>query len=76
MIQRSLWVPEYYREQYFAKLTHLMTQGTDLGAFRWTLEAGESFVDHVRELAVVEVAEQVNIQVLERSIGHEVDKVS
>lgn len=53
-----------------------MTQGTDLGAFRWTLEASESFVDHVRELAVVEVAEQVNIQVLERSVGHEVDKVS
>lgn len=53
-----------------------MTQGTDLGAFRWTLEAGESFVDHVRELAVVEVAEQVNIQILERSVGHEVDKVS
>lgn len=57
-------------------LHRLMTQGTDLGAFRGTFEAGESFVDHVRELAVVEVAKQVNVKVLEGSVSHEVDKMS
>lgn len=53
-----------------------MTQGTDLGPFRGTFEASESFVDHVRKLAVVEVAQQVNVQVLEGSVSHEVDKMS